>query len=142
MHKLSTDLIRRYDLVSIEDLNVSGLAKGKLAASVLDAGWGLFRAMLAYKAERQDKHLIAIGRFFPSSKTCGACGRVNADLTLGDREWTCSCGVHHDRDLNAAHTIDREGLRLFEQNVAAGNAETQNACGDWVSPIGTVGTGR
>ena len=142
LHKLSTDLIHQHDLVSMEDLNVSGLAKTKLATSVLDAGWGLFRAMLAYKAERQDKHLIVIGRFFPSSKTCGACGKVNADLTLGDREWSCSCGIHHDRDRNAARNIDREGLRLFEQNVAAGNAETQNACGDWVSPIGMVGTGR
>lgn len=142
LHKLSTELIRHNDLVSIEDLNVRGLARTKLAMSVLDAGWGLFRAMLAYKAERQDKHLVTIGRFFPSSKTCGVCGRVNADLTLADREWTCCCGVHRDRDLNAAQNIAREGLRLFDQNVAAGNAETQNACGDLVSPIGMVGTGR
>jgi putative transposase len=142
LHKLSTELTRHNDLVSIEDLNVRGLAKTKLAKSVLDGGWGIFRAVLAYKAERQDKHLVTIGRFFPSSKRCSACGRVNADLTLADREWLCSCGAHHDRDLNAAQNIDREGLRLFEQNVAAGNAETQNACGDWVSPIETVGTGR
>jgi putative transposase len=142
LHKLSTELIRHNDLISTEDLNVRGLAKTKLAASILDAGWGMFRAMLAYKAERQDKHFIRVGRFFPSSKQCGACGRVNADLTLADREWICLCGAHHDRDLNAARNIDREGLRLFEQNVAAGNAETQNACGDWVSPIGMVGTGR
>ena len=142
LHKLSTRLIRHNDLVSIEDLNVRGLARTKLATSVLDAGWGQFRAMLTYKAERQNKHLISIGRFFPSSKTCGACGRVNAELTLGDRAWTCACGVHHDRDRNASQNIDREGLRLFEQLVAAGNAETQNACGDRVSPIGTVGTGR
>ncbi len=142
LHKLSTDLIRHFDLVSIEDLNVHGLAKTKLAKSVLDASWGMFRSMLTYKAERADSHLIAIGRFFPSSKTCGACGLVNADLSLADRDWTCTCGVHHDRDLNAAHNIDREGLRLFEQIVAAGYAETQNACGDPVSPIVTVGTGR
>ena len=142
LHKLSTELIRDNDLVSIKDLNVGGLAKTKLAKGILEAGWGMFRAMLAYKAERQDKHLIAIGRFFPSSKTCSACGRVNAELTLGDREWSCSCGVDHDRDLNAARNIDREGVRQFEQNVAAGDAETQNACGDWVSPIGTVGAGR
>jgi putative transposase len=142
LHKLSTELIRHNDLVSIEDLNIRGLAKSKLAASVLDAGWGMFRAMLAYKAERQDKYLLTIGRFFPSSKTCGACGRVNAELTLADRDWSCCCGADHDRDLNAARNIDREGVRLFGQLVAAGNAETQNACGDLVSPIGTVGTSR
>ena len=142
LHKLSTDLVQHNHLVSIEDLNVSGLAKTKLAKSVLDAGWGRFRSMLTYKADRADTHLIVIGRFFPSSKTCGECGLVNADLTLADRDWTCPCGVQHDRDLNAAHNIDREGFRLFEQLVAAGCAETQNACGDSVSPIVTVGAGR
>jgi len=142
LHKLSTDLIRHNDLVSIEDLNVRGLAKTKLATSVLDASWGMFRAMLTYKADRAGSQLIAVGRFFPSSKTCGACGLINASLTLSDRDWTCPCGVHHDRDLNASRNIDREGMRLFEQNVAAGCAETQNACGDPVSPIVMVGTGR
>jgi putative transposase len=102
----------------------------------------MFRSMLAYKAEQNDTHLIVIGRFFPSSKSCSACGSIKADLTLADRDWICTCGVQHDRDLNAAQNIDREGLRLFEQIVAAGHAETQNACGGVVSPIVTVGTGR
>jgi putative transposase len=142
LHKLSTDLVLHFDLVSIEDVNVRGLAKTKLSKSVLDAGWSMFRSMLTYKADRNASHLMAIGRFFPSSKTCGACGLVNAALTLADRDWTCRCGVHHDRDLNAARNIDREGLRLFEQIVAAGYAETQNACGDPVRPIEVIGTGR
>jgi putative transposase len=142
LHKLSTDLVRHFDLISIEDLNVSGLARSKLSKSVLDAGWSMFRSMLTYKADRQDKHIVAIGRFFPSSKTCGACGSVNADLTLSDRDWTCRCGVHHDRDLNAACNIDREGLRLWKEIVAAGDAETQNACGDPVRPIEMIGAGR
>jgi putative transposase len=142
LHKLSTDLVRHFDLISIEDLNVRGLVRTKLSKSVLDASWATFRSMLTYKADRNDTHLIAIGRFFPSSKICGACGSVNADLTLSDRDWTCPCGVAHDRDLNAARNIDREGLRLFERIVAAGHAETQNACGDPVSPIELVGTGR
>jgi putative transposase len=142
LHKLSTDLVLHFDLVSIEDLNVRGLAKTKLSKSVLDVGWAMFRSMLAYKADRANTRLMAIGRYFPSSKTCGACGLVNADLTLADREWTCRCGVHHDRDLNAACNIDREGLRLFEQIVAAGYAETQNACGDPVRPIELIGVGR
>jgi putative transposase len=142
LHKLSTRLVRHFDLVSIEDLNVHGLAKTKLSKSVLDAGWGTFRSMLAYKTDRNATHLIVVGRFFPSSKTCGACGLVNADLDLTDREWICACGVHHNRDLNAARNIDREGLRLFDQIVAAGYAETQNACGDLVRPIDMVGAGR
>ena len=144
LHKLSTDLVRHFDLVSIEDVSVRGLAKTKLAKSVLDAGWGMFRAMLEYKADRNDSHVVAIGRFFPSTKTCGACGWEH-DLTLAMREWDClnpACGVHHDRDVNAARNIDREGKRLFDLRVAAGDAETQNACGDLVSPIVTVGTSR
>lgn len=94
-----------------------------------------------YKAERADTHLVVIGRFFPSSKICGACGLINAELTLADRDWTCSCGIQHDRDLNAARNIDREGMRLFELWVSACPAATENACRDSVSPSGTVGTG-
>ena len=144
LHKLSTDLVRHFDLVSIEDLSVRGLAKTKLAKSVLDAGWGMFRAMLEYKADRNDSHVVAIGRFFASSKMCGACGWIH-ELSLSMREWDClnpACGVHHDRDLNAARNIDYEGKRLFDLRVAAGHAETQNACGDPVSPIVMVGTSR
>jgi len=92
LHKLSSTLVGHFDLVSIEDLNVGGLAKTKLSTSVLDASWGMFRAMLTYKAERQNTHLIAIGRFFASTKRCGACGAVNANLTLADRDWRCACG--------------------------------------------------
>jgi putative transposase len=110
--------------------------------SVLDAGWGMFRSLLSYKAERQNSQLIAIGRFYPSSKICGVCGSVKADLTLTDREWTCCCGVLHDRDLNAARNIDREGLRLFGQTIAVGYTEMQNACGEPVRPIDRVGAGR
>lgn len=142
LHKLSSRLVRHFELISIEDLNVRGLARTKLAKSVLDASWGMFRSMLMYKAERNNSYLMTIGRFYPSTKLCGSCSAINDDLTLSDREWTCACGVHHDRDLNAARNIDREGKRLFDQMVAAGYAETQNACGDSVSPIVTVGSGR
>jgi putative transposase len=142
LHKLSARLVRDYDLITIEDLNVRGLARTKLATSVLDAGWGMLRSFLTYKAERNGTHLLMIGRFFPSSKTCGACGRVNDDLTLADRQWVCPCGAVHDRDLNAARNIDHEGLRLYHLTVAAGLAETQNAGGDWVSPLELGGTDR
>jgi putative transposase len=135
LHKLSADLVRRFDLISIEDLSIRGLARTKLSTSVLDAGWGMFRHFLTYKTERQNRYLIIIGRFFPSSKTCSACGAITATLTLNDRTWICVCGAVHDRDLNAALNIDTEGLRLFfEQHVAVGYPETQNACGVLVSP--------
>ncbi len=138
LHKVTTQLIRKYDLIAIEDLSVRGLVKTKLSMSVMDAGWGKFRELLTYKADRMDKHLIVIGRFFPSSKTCGCCGTINDALTLADRTWTCLCGAHHDRDVNAAQNILVQGLRLANPAVAAGYAETQNACGELVSPI-TVG---
>src|SRR5262249_57655896 len=66
LHKLSTSLVRQFDLVSIEDLSVRGLAKTKLSTSVLDASWGLFRQFLSYKAERRDSYVVVIGRFYPS----------------------------------------------------------------------------
>jgi putative transposase len=134
LHQLSIQLVRENDLISIEDLNTRGLAKTKLARSVLDAGWGSFRRMLDYKADRHDRSVQLIGRFYPSSRLCPACETINHNLTLSDRVWTCVCGMMHDRDLNAARNIDREGLRLFEQNVAVGHTETQNACGPHVRP--------
>jgi putative transposase len=124
LHKLSRKLVKRFDLVSIEDLSVRGLARTKLAKSALDAGWGTFRTLLTYKADRADKHLIVINRFYPSSRLCSVCGMVNTTLTLADRAWTCICGAVHDRDLQAAENIDREGLRLFECAVAVGPTET------------------
>jgi putative transposase len=141
LHKLTTDLVKHFDLVSIEDLSVRGLAKTKQSTSVLDAAWGTFRQLLTYKAERRNSHLMVVGRFYPSSRLCPACGAINADLSLTDRIWVCWCGVVHDRDLNAARNIDTEGLRLFTHNVAVGQTETQNACGASVRPA-TAGAGR
>lgn len=135
LHKLSIDLVRRFNLISIEDLSVRGLAKTKLSTSVLDAGWGMFRSFLTYKADRHDQHLLIIGRFYPSSRLCPNCGAINTNLTLADCIWTCECGAIRDRDLNAARNIDTEGLRLFdEQYVTVGYTETQNACGVSVRP--------
>jgi putative transposase len=113
LHKLTSGLVREHDGVVIEDLNVKGVARTKLAKSVHDAGWSMLRFQLTYKARWQRKHLVVIGRFFPSSRLCAACGCINSDLTLADREWTCGCGVSHDRDLNAARNIRDEGLRLL-----------------------------
>ena len=112
MHKLSTDLIRQFDAICLENLNVEGMLKNHhLANSIQSAAWSEFVRQLKYKSEWHGKNIILIGRFTPSSKTCSKCGYVNGELTLKDREWTCpKCGAHHDRDVNAAVNIKQMGL--------------------------------
>jgi putative transposase len=108
LHKTSTSLTRRFDRIGIEDLNVTAMVRNRsLAKAISDVGWGEFRSMLEYKAGRAGRQLIAIDRWYPSSKTCSACGHLLASLSLGTRHWTCpGCGTRHDRDLNAAKNID------------------------------------
>jgi putative transposase len=126
-HKLSFSLICSFLALSFESLNTRGLARTKLAKSVLDAAWGMFFRQVGYKGRWYYRHVVFVGQFFPSTKLCSECGHVNENLTLSDREWDCpSCGVHHHRDKNAAKNLQREGFRIL---VAAGHAETRNACG-------------
>jgi putative transposase len=132
LHKLTTSLVRRFDAICIEDLSVSGLGKTNLSKSIYDASWGQFRLLLTYKAQWQRKHLAVIGRFYPSSRLCRGCGAVNNTLTLSDRTWTCTCGLFHDRDVNAAGNIRHEGLRLI---LAGGTPERQNASRVLISPV-------
>jgi len=112
LHKLSTDLIRKYDTICLENLNVEGMMKNhNLAMAIQSASWGEFVRQLKYKAEWEGKNIVFIGRFEPSSKTCSKCGYVKCDLKLSDREWVCPiCGEHHDRDVNAAVNIKRFAL--------------------------------
>lgn len=131
LHKLTTRLVNESDAVCIEDLPLKGLARTKLAKSIHDAALGELRRQLEYKTVWSRKRLLVVGRYYPSSKTCGACGLINQDLKLSDRSWSCTCGVMHDRDVNAARNIRTEGLRML---VAAGHAETLNACGGDVRP--------
>jgi putative transposase len=122
---MTTGLVRNYQGICIEDLSVKGLARTKLTKSVLDAGLGEFRRQLEYKTISSRRHLAVVDRFFLSSKTCHACGRVNGALMLVDRSWTCVCGLDHDRDLNAALNIRCEGLKLI--SLAAWHTERLNA---------------
>lgn len=131
LHKLTTTLVATYGGFCVETLDVRGLARTKLSKAVLDASLGELLRQLEYKADWQRKPFVAVGRFYPSSKTCGRCGEVNAALTRSDRQWSCQCGATHDRDLNAARNIRAEGLRLL---VAAGHADTLNASGAQVRP--------
>lgn len=138
LHKLSTDIVRRFDVVCTEDLCVKGLAKTKLAKSFMDAAHGEFRRQIEYKCEWNRKHFVKVGRFFPSSKTCRSCGAVNGRLTLTERQWVCpSCNVVLDRDLNAARNILGEGLK----ELAARRADSQNARGASVRPSARVAVG-
>ncbi|MEU2664438.1 RNA-guided endonuclease TnpB family protein [Micromonospora sp. NPDC007220] len=112
LHKLSTRLIRENQTVMIEDLTVRNMLRNhRLARAISDAAWSELRNMLEYKAAWYGRTVIAIDRFYPSSKTCSACGRINTKLTLGVRVWTCpSCDTTHDRDVNAANNILAAGL--------------------------------
>lgn len=112
LHKISRYLVDNYDTICIENLGTSNMMKNKkLSRYIQDMGWYKFKSMLEYKCEWYGKNLSIIGRFDPSSKTCSSCGSINKELKLIDREWTCSCGVKHDRDINAAINIRNFGLR-------------------------------
>jgi putative transposase len=101
-------------VIVIEDLAVRNMVRNhSLARAISDCGWGIFRSMAEYKAERYGRHVITVDRWFPSSKTCSACGHLLAELSLKTRHWTCpSCGTRHDRDVNAAKNIRAAGLAV------------------------------
>ena len=147
IHKTTLNLIKEYDTICLEDLNIKGMMKrckpkkddnGKyihngqarksgLNKSISDVSWGKFIEILTYKAQWNDKEVIHIDRFFPSSKSCSNCGWNNHNLTLKDRTWTCSdCGEKHDRDINAAINILNEGCRknMSDKDIKKSSAGT------------------
>jgi len=124
LHRTSARLVRDHDVIVVEDLAVKNMVRNRsLAKAISDCGWGEFRRQLEYKAAKAGRHMIVVDRWYPSSKTCSACGHLLASLSLDTRAWSCpSCGTRHDRDINAAKNIAAAG-----RAVAGGNPG--DACG-------------
>jgi putative transposase len=133
LHRTSARLVRDHDVIVIEDLAVRNMVRNhSLAKAISDCGWGEFRRQLEYKTERAGRHLIVIDRWYPSSKTCSACGCLLAELSLSTRTWQCpSCGTRHDRDINAAKNI------LTAAGLAVARGNPGDACGADVRHSGT-----
>ena len=127
LHKLTTDLTRRFHTLGIEDLNVRGMMKNRhLSRSIADMGFFEFRRQLEYKAAMRGGRVVVADRWFASSKTCSGCGHRLEALPLSVRAWTCpSCGKTHDRDTNAA-------INLKHMAVSS----TVSACGEEGAGLG------
>jgi len=123
-HNMSSSLIKNFDVIVTEDLNIAGLKKTNLGKSVSDAGWSEFIRQLEYKSSWYGRTFVKIDRFYPSSQICSSCGHKDGKKSLDIREWTCSnCGTAHDRDLNAADNIlvkgysDLTGLSINDSSA-------------------------
>ena len=126
LHKLSRKLTNESQAIVVENLNIRGLVRNhKLAKAISDCGWGMFVNFLSYKLEREDKKLIEIDRFFPSSHICPDCLTQQPKMDLSVREWTCinhTCNAVHDRDEAASKNIRAEGIRILKADGAAVSA--------------------
>lgn len=116
IHYVINELLTYFDTIFMEDLNVKGMLKNHhLAKAIQEVGFYKFKQLLVSKALVNDKKVVFIDRFYPSSKICSQCGYKKQDLKLSDRFWVCpDCGECHDRDFNAARNILLEGQRMLE----------------------------
>ncbi len=140
IHKTTHLLSKHFDCVVLENLNIEGMKQfnsGVSKSITLDFSWYQFVSILRYKMESKGKHLILIGRYFPSSKLCSQCGFKNLELKLSDKKWTCpECNKHHYRDINASVNIKTEGLKILEENDITIIYNNDKAVGTTVSAFG------
>lgn len=126
-HKLTSRIINENQVIVMEDLNVVGMMKNrKLSRSIQEVSWGEIVRQLEYKAAWNDRQFIKIDRFFPSSKTCSCCGHINQDTNLSVRSWKCICGQEHDRDINAAINILKQGLTTIKETKSGSGTESDS----------------
>lgn len=125
LHKLTTELVRRFSVIGIEDLNVRGMmANGKLSRAIADMGFHEFKRQLTYKADMAGTRIVLADRWYPSSKTCSACSHVVPTLPLSVRDWTCpACGSVHDRDVNAAINLKNMAVSSTVTACGAGSSD-------------------
>ena len=135
LHKVTADIVKNHDIICIEDLSVKSMMQNyRIARHISDVALGEFYSMLKYKAEWNDRVIIKIDRFFPSSKMCGTCGYIKQDLMLRNRTWVCpSCSKSHDRDANASINILRQGLKILSGSGIESDIKQKRA---EASPLG------
>ncbi|TDD09469.1 transposase [Nonomuraea diastatica] len=111
LHKVTTRLVRENQVIAVEDPTVRNMVKNRsLARAISGASWREMRSMLEYRTARYGRTVIAVDRWFPSSKLCSACGILRDKMPLNVRAWECTCGAVHDRDVNAAKNVLAAGL--------------------------------
>jgi putative transposase len=144
LNKVTTNLIRRFDVICIEDLNVRGMVRNhSLARSLTDAAFGTFRSMLEYKSTWYGREIKTVDRFFPSSKRCHVCGHIVEALPLSVREWNCpECGAHHDRDENAAINILAAGHAVAVRGGSVRPVRAKARKGETRRTANQLGTGQ
>lgn len=132
IHKITTELVKTYDIIKVEDLNIRGMVKNhKLAEAISECNWGEFVRMLQYKCDWNGKQLAKVDRFYPSSQLCSECGFRNKKVkSLNIRQWKCECcGTSHDRDVNAAVNILRyNSVRNTEYSRGGVNKPNGTTC--------------
>lgn len=126
-HKLTSRIISDNQVIVMEDLSVANMMKNhNLARAIQDVSWGEIVRQLEYKAEWNDREFVKIDRFFPSSKTCHVDGFIKKSLDLSERTWQCPmCNTIHDRDINAAMNILKQGLNILNNSGSGTDSEVR-----------------